>query len=228
MCLLGAEEGADGGDGEGFLEAFDTNIHEVGGEPGELMVDIIHQNLHESEGQNALECFSYAPRVGAVDSDGENLRLFFPGNLVCEPRQSTCTYRFPWNQIQQDDIAQSLRGFGWNKVYLSHGLRWRRCSLRGRTSGRWSGRGRVPRRQWRRFLSWRRRRRSCPCFAFFVDNPLAPPSSFAVKNAVWWWIWAERRVERRWWARSRRGWWVTVPVCPPSFKYYCPLVSQIF
>nr|GMD49772.1 zinc finger CCCH domain-containing protein 62 [Ipomoea batatas] len=91
MAKGNQQEGADGGYGEGFLEAFDPNIGEVSGEPGELMVHIIHQNFDESQGQNSLECFSYTPGVGAVDSDGENLRLFFPGYLLGKPRQSACT-----------------------------------------------------------------------------------------------------------------------------------------
>ena len=47
--LLGGEESADGGDGDGFLEGFDTNVGEVGWLIiSERLVRIVHQDLHES------------------------------------------------------------------------------------------------------------------------------------------------------------------------------------
>jgi hypothetical protein len=45
---------------------------------------------------------------------------------------------------------------------LSREREWRRCSLRERTCGRWSGPASVPRRQWRRCLG---RRLSSSCCA---------------------------------------------------------------
>lgn len=78
-------EGADGGDGEGFLEAVEGDVGEAGGGPRYRVVRVVDQNFHEAQREYRLKRLPDAPALRAVDSDREYLRLLFSSYLICKP-----------------------------------------------------------------------------------------------------------------------------------------------
>lgn len=85
-------EGADGGDGEGLLEVVEADVGEGGGGPRHRVVGVVDEHFDEAEREHPLERLFDAPRVGAVDSDREYLRLLLPRYLIRKSRQPACTY----------------------------------------------------------------------------------------------------------------------------------------
>lgn len=85
-------EGSDSGNSQGLLKGVDPDVGEVGGLPGDGLVGIVDEHLHEPEREHALERLPNTSRVRAVNPDGKHLRLLLPGYLIREPRKPSCSY----------------------------------------------------------------------------------------------------------------------------------------
>lgn len=98
LYLVGAVEGAGGGDGEGAVEGVGGDGEEgsrarggVAVAVGGWLAGVVDEHLDGAEREHPFEGLAHGPRVGAVHPQREHLRLRLLRDLLRQLRQLLCT-----------------------------------------------------------------------------------------------------------------------------------------